>query len=105
MPIHLHPLSKEIGILTHSQSRFLAIAEALKEPCIWLNQRNADGMEHSYEVVIIDGSASVSTSEHNESARDRLARVVGESPIDPDTKATWRQPGLFVYQCTEEEKD
>ncbi len=103
MPIHLHPLSNEIGVITHSQARFQAIAEALKEPCVWLNQHNADGAEHSYEVVIIDRNPSVSTSERNEFPRERLAKAVGESPMDPDTKATWRHPGLFVYQCTEEE--
>lgn len=97
MPIHLRPLSNEIGVFTRSQARFLAIAKALNEPCVWLTQADTDDLQLSYEVVIID--ALTAPVEPRPAARDATIAPTREQPPPADNAATWRQPGLVVYQC------
>ena len=99
MPIHLHPLSNEIGVITHSQARFQAIAEALKEPCVWLNQHNADGAEHSYEVVIIDHHNNPGAIQFGAGSRAPAWDATPESAVQPEGSAIRRQPGLVIFQC------
>jgi hypothetical protein len=99
MPIHLHPLSNEIGVIALSHQRYLAIAQALNEPCVWLNRGNAADLERSYEVVIIDANAALAGTERRHTTRDQAADPMSEQPLNSDPNATWRQPGLVVFQC------
>ncbi len=93
MPVHLHTLTHQIGIYTRSRERFLAIAKALNEPCVWLGRENGGNEQHDYEVVIIDAQAASPSDERCAGIREEDAGQVAKGAADR------RQSGLMVYQC------
>jgi hypothetical protein len=98
MSIHLHTLSNQIGVFTQSQDRFLTIAKALNEPCVWLNQAKEGDARNNYEVVIID-SHTPSPVERRARVREEAGEAAHEAAAKTEDSAGRRQPGLVVYQC------
>ncbi len=87
MPIRLHRLKNEIGVYTQSRERFLAIARALNEPCVWLAQPGDNPAVEDYEVVIIDPRSE---------RESRCEKGAGQ------TRDATGGPHLVVYQCPDE---
>lgn len=89
MSIRLRSLKNEVGVYTRSHDRFLAIARALNEPCVWLTEPDTGG--HDYEVVIID-SRAIPDGEKGDAD--------GKAARDAREASGWQR--LVVYQCQDE---